>query len=316
MVIEVSWRVFKTQYNTGCKLLGRCIYGQHCVLVGGKILLYGGYGSGIGTVNQFYILDLSTRTWQDVSLPLGARSLHSMNLVDDKVYIHGGGKAHFDQFDIVTSALEDIEERFDRNVSVQMTTRWGNSMEFHERTNMLLMFGGNASHTVLAFNVESKKWKMLDAKGTPPLPRSRHSTCIAGDEMYIYGGMHEIGIGYFNDLFVLSILPHPTWSMLIEHHGVRRFGASISYVCGRLVIYGGKSSNGHLRESGGLTLFNPRSKRGFEEPEKVVVQKRVESRLFHTAIVRGNEILMIGGNSNNAASSPKLGKISTLVLSL
>ena len=319
MVIEVKWKTEKTQYNEECQFLGRCVYGQSSALVGGKFFVYGGYAPGIGTIDCFYILDLSTKKWQAIAwqlrAPLGTRSLHSMHLVDDKIYIHGGRVRGIHHFDIIGLEVNEVKEKFTAAVSPVMTERWGSSLEFHERSNTMLMFGGASSADVLSFDLDSKTWDVMVARGTPPQPRTRHTSCIVEDDMYIYGGMPTgLGSGYFNDLCVLSVWPRPAWSKLIENHGIGRFGASLTYVCGRLMIYGGRTPHGHVQGRAGLVVFNPRSKLVLHEQD-MLVDKELEPRIFHSAIVRGNEILMIGGRCSLENTVPELGMISSVSLS-
>ena len=315
MVIGVSWKKEETQYNGQCGLLNRCIYGQGCALVGKDVFIHGGYGSGMGTGDYFYVLDLVTKTWRAIHQVLGARSLHSLRLVNDKIYIHGGGVRGMKRWDIVSSEVEDIEVEFGTGLSWNVVKRWGDSLEFHERSSSLLMFGGDGSDAVVSFNVERRKWERIEAKGTPPRSRKRHSSCIVGDEMYVYGGMPtENHPGYYSDLFVFHVGPYPTWTRLVEEHRVGRFGASISYVQGRLVIYGGKRKMHFLDARESLMVFDLRRKR-FIHDEDILVTGEIEPRRLQRAIVRGNQILLIGGKNGEDDSLHELGMLSTITLS-
>ena len=64
-----------------------------------------------------------------------------------------------------------------------------------------------------------------------------------------------------------------------------------------------------------LLMFNLRNAPTFLEPKPVLVNPEFEPRAFHTAIVRRNELLMLGGYRRQGEGLPILGTISTLSFS-
>ena len=140
------------------------------------------------------------------------------------------------QLDLVSFEMAIIKERFASGVSADMKELRGGSLEFHERSNSLVLFGGSIRSDVFWFRVESSTWEMMNTKSSQLTPRCEHASCVVVDNMYIYGGKFGYAPAqYLNDLVVLTLWPVATWSVLVEHHGMSRRGASMSSICGQFV---------------------------------------------------------------------------------
>ena len=93
-------------------------------------------------------------------------------------------------------------------------------MVTHPDQKHIFLFGGQRSDMTMSndiyfYNVQSRKWKKINAKGILPSPRAHHSMILVGDSMVmIFGGVAEdngddpMAIGLLNDLHLFNLNEH------------------------------------------------------------------------------------------------------------
>ncbi|PNH10707.1 Nitrile-specifier protein 5 [Tetrabaena socialis] len=94
-------------------------------------------------------------------------------------------------------------------------------------------------------------WRVLEAKGEPPIPRVAHAAAAVGSTLYAFGGRSglEMGEGASNDLFSFHI-PSATWTRLTPNGPpppLRSYHTMTS-VGNRLYVFGGCGEAGRLND--------------------------------------------------------------------
>ncbi|KFK41225.1 adagio protein 3 [Arabis alpina] len=132
--------------------------------------------------------------------------------------------------------------------------RWGHTLSCLNGS-WLVVFGGCGEQGllndvfVLDLDAKHPTWKEV-AGGTPPLPRSWHSSCtIEGSKLVVSGGCTDAGV-LLSDTFLLDLTTDkPTWrEILTSWAPPSRLGHSLS-VFGRtkILMFGGLANSGHLK---------------------------------------------------------------------
>lgn len=116
----------------------------------------------------------------------------------------------------------------------------------------IYVFGGvynneRVSNDLWCFDVLVDKWSQVPTTGNIPLPVNEHSACVAGENLYIYGGNDFSGVIY-DSLYVLNLHTF-VWSKLTlegEKNGPGpRCGHSMTYISryNRILIMGGEKND-------------------------------------------------------------------------
>lgn len=132
--------------------------------------------------------------------------------------------------------------------------RWGHTLSCLNGS-WLVVFGGcgrqGLLNDVFVLDLDAKHptWKEV-AGGTPPLPRSWHSSCtIEGSKLVVSGGCTDAGV-LLSDTFLLDLTrDKPTWREIPTSWAPpSRLGHSLS-VFGRtkILMFGGLANSGHLK---------------------------------------------------------------------
>nr|AKX66771.1 flavin-binding kelch domain F box protein [Arabidopsis lyrata subsp. petraea]AKX66775.1 flavin-binding kelch domain F box protein [Arabidopsis lyrata subsp. petraea]AKX66777.1 flavin-binding kelch domain F box protein [Arabidopsis lyrata subsp. petraea]AKX66781.1 flavin-binding kelch domain F box protein [Arabidopsis lyrata subsp. petraea]AKX66783.1 flavin-binding kelch domain F box protein [Arabidopsis lyrata subsp. petraea] len=132
--------------------------------------------------------------------------------------------------------------------------RWGHTLSCLNGS-WLVVFGGcgrqGLLNDVFVLDLDAKHptWKEV-AGGTPPLPRSWHSSCtIEGSKLVVSGGCTDTGV-LLSDTFLLDLTTDkPTWKEIPTSWAPpSRLGHSLS-VFGRtkILMFGGLANSGHLK---------------------------------------------------------------------
>ncbi|TIB86506.1 hypothetical protein E3Q06_01550 [Wallemia mellicola] len=130
--------------------------------------------------NILYAFDTNTRLWMRVQITGGSpvgRYGHSMGLIGDKLYIHGG-QVNGDFFSDI--AVFDLNQReiilpFQIKILTIKFRFGGTDGQYHY-------------NDVWMFDYTNKHWSELSCIGYHPVPREGHSATIVKDVMYIFGG--------------------------------------------------------------------------------------------------------------------------------
>ena len=87
-------------------------------------------------------------------------------------------------------------------------------------TDEMVVFGGAGDGGLLddawALSLgDSPAWRLIEAAGTPPFPRARHTAIYdaGGNRMIVFGGASYFG-QMTNDVWALTLGPNPAWSQL------------------------------------------------------------------------------------------------------
>ncbi|KAL6187005.1 hypothetical protein ACLB2K_043121 [Fragaria x ananassa] len=138
--------------------------------------------------------------------------------------------------------------------------RWGHTLSCLNGS-LLVVFGGcgrqGLLNDVFVLDLDAKQptWKEVHG-GTPPLPRSWHSSCtIEGSKLVVSGGCTDGGI-LLSDTYVLDLTRgNPTWREIPTSWSPPcRLGHSLSvYGRSKILMFGGLANSGHLRLRSGET---------------------------------------------------------------
>nr|AML79278.1 putative LOV domain-containing protein [Exocarpos cupressiformis] len=143
-----------------------------------------------------------------------------------------------------------------RRVSVESSPpgRWGHTLSCLNGS-WLVVFGGcgrrGLLNDVFVLDLDAKRptWKEVSG-GTPPLPRSWHSSCtLEGSKLVVSGGCTDAGV-LLSDMYLLDLTKEkPRW-VEIPTRGAppSRLGHSLSvYERTKILMFGGLAKSGHLR---------------------------------------------------------------------
>jgi len=173
-----------------------------------------------------------------------ARSRHTMNAVQDSKLILIGGRAgeNLFQYDIKTrkftcyEILDGVAPGYLSNHS---------SVVYDDK---IYVFGGITennmkSNILYELDVEQNSWRIVNAQGRAPRPRSDHAACVLGCKMYIIGGSSQTVVP-LNDVhcFNLETLQWEelqTFAIDEEHALTPRSGHSMAAVGDNIFLFGG-----------------------------------------------------------------------------
>lgn len=160
------------------------------------------------------------------------------------------------------------------------------------------------NHSMLLGDTHSPnmKFSKLRVRGEVPPPRERHSSCLIGKRIYIFGGYNRGPELYYNSLYCFES-ETLTWTR-IEARGAapeRRCGHSASVIDGRMYVFGGrvkvKKGEGLLAGTtvqyrNDLHCYDPATNEWLRyEPRGIAPA----GRALHSATVIGRKIYIFGG---------------------
>nr|AML76858.1 putative LOV domain-containing protein [Marrubium vulgare] len=132
--------------------------------------------------------------------------------------------------------------------------RWGHTLSSLNGS-WLVVFGGcgrqGLLNDVFVLDLDAKQptWKEIFG-GTPPLPRSWHSSCILeGSKLVVSGGCTDAGV-LLSDTFLLDLnMEKPIWKEIpTSWTPPSRLGHSLSvYGRSKILMFGGLAKTGHLQ---------------------------------------------------------------------
>lgn len=114
--------------------------------------------------------------------------------------------------------------------------------------NNMIVFGGRAGPTkpfndVYTFDLDARVWSRVNTVGQVPSPRYKHSSCVVGSTMFIYGGRDSTTV--FGDLFALDLSQSPPqWRQIDNPFAFPRFDHVSAVVeKTKLLFWGGMTSS-------------------------------------------------------------------------
>ncbi|XP_010551222.1 PREDICTED: adagio protein 3 [Tarenaya hassleriana] len=198
--------------------------------------------------------------------------------------------------------------------------RWGHTLSCLNES-WLVVFGGCGRQGllndvfVLDLDAKNPTWKEVSG-GTPPLPRSWHSSCtIEGSKLVVSGGCTDSGV-LLSDTFLLDMtMDKPAWrEILTTWAPPSRLGHSLSaFGRTKILMFGGLASSGHLKLRSGEAYSidiedeNPRWRQlecshfaGISDQSRVVPPPRLD----HVAVSMPCGRVIIFGGSIAGLHSP------------
>ncbi|KYQ93592.1 Kelch repeat-containing protein [Tieghemostelium lacteum] len=251
-----EWEQLNVDTAESCFVVPR---NGHTMNAYGKQLIVFGGGSFSGFLNDILSFSLENCKWSAIQtaantvVPCG-RSKHSSCLVDDRLYIFGGGdgiRLYNDMFylDLVQWRWYQVDCS---NVSQKPSPRWGHTMVKLPDNKSLLLFGGHAGskrlNDLYIFNIEESTWHQvqysLNEGDLVPPPRAGHTATMIGQHMLLFGG----GDGkIINDCYLLDTIDFKWWKFNnIPPEG--RCAHSTLFHNNKLIIYGGGNGVQCLRK--------------------------------------------------------------------
>ncbi|CCI47194.1 unnamed protein product [Albugo candida] len=185
-----------------------------------RMYLFGGYEGRNGSYyNDLFCYDFETKNWNELKLSETnvcpqERTDHSMVVYGGNLYIFGGcdKSTRFDdlwRYDLAQKRWEQVSMSGDIPVPC-----FGHTAIVHENSHRLVVFGGWDGHNTLdnlyEFNFKTQLWKMLEAVGSIPPHRYRHSAVVFDDNMFVFGGVDKSQVRY-NDLQRYNLVTN-SWS--------------------------------------------------------------------------------------------------------
>lgn len=115
-------------------------------------------------------------------------------------------------------------------------------------SNNMIVFGGRAGPTkpfndVYTFDLDARVWGQVETVGHAPSPRYKHSSCVIGSTMFVYGGRDSTTV--FGDLFALDLSQSPPqWRQIANPFAFPRFDHVSAVVeKTKLLFWGGMTSS-------------------------------------------------------------------------
>ncbi|KAM3753282.1 hypothetical protein ACB098_03G082400 [Castanea mollissima] len=176
--------------------------------------------------------------------------------VGNRLVLFGGEGANMQPMDDTFVLNLDAANPKWCRVSVESSPpgRWGHTLSCLNGS-WLVVFGGcgrqGLLNDVFVLDLDAKQptWREVFG-GTPPLPRSWHSSCtIEGSKLVVSGGCTDAGV-LLSDTYLLDLTTdNPTWREIpTSWSPPSRLGHSLSvYGKTKILMFGGLAKSGHLR---------------------------------------------------------------------
>lgn len=223
-------------------------------------------------------------------------------VVDDALYLHGGLNDHLahPHGQMLRLDLVELEwSKFESHGEARHARAF-HCAEFVEGIRAVVVFGGWDSgraagesilNDVCVWSPDDNKWSAPVIKGSAPTPRSSSASCVVGNNVFFYGGAVE-SVTSADAICVLHCqYPVYHWSKVSVDLELQRVFATLCYVDGRLIAFGG--SDAQAKPTSDLLVCKlPTSRLVFRQ---VDAQPRATPTRRHSAIVSSNKMYVIGG---------------------
>lgn len=306
--------------DTDAKVLGArgdVVTRLSATLVGGRVYVYGGYGHPLRNRCKLCYVELG-RKWKWV-VPRHEKgpplSDHCSVLVRESLYMFGGetrrrqpevGGRSLWKLDLVMGSVESIETS-----DSSLTPALKYAAEYIEPLDEIVVFGGTddtrqLSSRVLAFNLQTKKWRVPIVKGgTPPARRSHCSALHRKADIYFFGG-NSNGLEARSEVFLLHCAASaftwskPVWNMVV----IGCADSTMNCMGSRLYIFGGYPGS-TLKKSSALMLYDLEQDKGLrftgENTNHVhegVLSGSLLPLALHATVITQDKLLVLGGQGN------------------
>ena len=175
-------------------------YGHSCQIVGNRMFVFGGRGSGGKLFRDTHFLDLVEWTWVPVNATSNGpipRLYNSSLVVGRKIVIHGGwngeNKCYGDMWVFDTDTFTWVQPR---TGGLEPPKIYGHTMNLTANGHIMMMGGVNISSTGIpeyfndlrSLNTETMIWERPRHTGTFPSARYAHTMTPLGTDYVLFGG--------------------------------------------------------------------------------------------------------------------------------
>nr|AML77948.1 putative LOV domain-containing protein [Ligustrum sinense] len=185
-----------------------------------------------------------------------SRCNYSACAAGNRLVLFGGEGVNMQPMDDTFVLNLDAAKPEWRRVSVKSSPpgRWGHTLSCLNGS-WLVIFGGcgrqGLLNDVFVLDLDAKQPTWIEVSGgTPPLPRSWHSSCtVDGSKLVVSGGCTDAGV-LLSDTYLLDLnTDKPTWREIPTSWAPpSRLGHSLSvYGRTKILMFGGLAKSGHLQ---------------------------------------------------------------------
>lgn len=269
----------------------------HCAInFKGQIFVFGGTDENTRR-NDLHVLDTVSLVWRQVEcigdIPT-ARSGAKCVEYDDYIYIFGGytrkdGTYYDDVYRLHVNLA--TWQRVIAKGEIPMPRTDHTAVIYNSSMYIFAGYDGkNRFNDLRALDLESKEWTLIKEAGSPPINRFGHTSIVFNHSMYVFGGWD--GHDTLDDLYQYSFTSK-LWYELRRSQGIRpnpRYRHSCVIFESSLFIFGGVDKS--------QTRFSDLLEYNIEKRnwlKKHVTGKIPSSRTFHTAVMQGDTMFILGG---------------------
>jgi N-acetylneuraminic acid mutarotase len=179
-----------------------------------------------------------------------SRSSHTINFIDNKIYIFGG--EHVPRVPIDNNLIVfDLKEN--KQSVIEATNNSPSPRVGHASCTIdkkLYVFGGRGGiefedsfNDLFVFDTVSNNWQCLNTNGQNELPekRSYHTMASSNNKLYVFGGCGKNG--RLNDLYEYDVLKNSWAKLITDDRIIACGGASLVYRDDHLYLIGGFCGN-------------------------------------------------------------------------
>lgn len=225
------------------------LYNHESILVGHLIYVFGGHDVSGHHRRRVLVLDTLTWRWGNwksaFNMTIGE---FTMVLIDSSLYFFGGYSAAYEhqglKVFLLDLALQEL--RTTDSSGEALIPRGKSAGHYVENLGLIIVFGGvdyhKSSNSLVGYNLSSKTWKPLFARGRPPIPRPALASCMHGcSDIVYYGGMDYSTENIQSDFFILHCVNHHfTWSRPLRRRlPQRKYRSAMGCVGHRIFIFAG-----------------------------------------------------------------------------
>jgi N-acetylneuraminic acid mutarotase len=246
--------------------------GHTAQLYNSSIIIHGGW-DGFKVLDDLVFIELQPNmekvkiwTLEPKNDVMPARQFHTASIIDDKMYIFGGGDGKYWLNDLLVFHLKTYEwvgpvETKGRAPSGRLQHAaivydkkifiFGGEPDRYRQLNDLFYLdircqGGSSKMT----------WYQPSTEGVPPTPRVSATGCLVDSEIFFFGGFD--GMRWLNDLHTFC-LKTMTWSKKLTYGNKPspRCRHSTNYLNGKLYIFGGNDCDKSFNTVHTIQLLPP-----------------------------------------------------------
>lgn len=236
--------------------------GHTAVLVGKKILVYGGW-NGMNVLDDLYSFEVATMHWQklDTTGEAPKRQFHTAHVIGSKMFVFGGGDGKNWLNSLHCLNLRNLEWSLCRTGGTVPPGRLQHCSVVHRKK--LFVFGGEPDRQAqlddfYVLNTKNLDWTQV-TRSEGPSARVSCACAIANDSLFVFGGFD--GDKWLNDLYEFDINTKE-WSLVTPGSKVpaARCRHTANLYKHKIYIFGGNDSERSFKDVWALKVFSQRVK--------------------------------------------------------